>query len=374
MLCCCCCCFGFGGSDECSQKIPPKIFQIIFIIINICVIIFLIATLSIISWGKFSKINITFFLFIFFIVLAGLVLGIIVYIFTDNNKIEKITTNTFSLIMKVGLILTIICLILSIIEEIILSVGFSKAQDEYPCDNVNSTTSVSVEVHAGIFIFKQNGNNLMKNSTISTFPKSKKFDKRLLNNKTLLECYMSFLTPAVYGMAYFTFTLIEIMSIIGICFWINNKKNYSFNDENNNVNNNTKKNNKNNQANFPQTVNIQSPQIVIINQANNNNPSYPQQIEENRKKENKIDNNGSNKFINGGQQLNFNNNTASINYPSQQNIMSNNTNKKFQLNKIVFKGQNTYRNQEQPIIQNNNKFNDENIKKNQITSDRKGLQ
>lgn len=297
-----------------------------------------------------------------------------VYICTDNNKIEKITTNTFSLIMKVGLILTIICLILSIIEEIILSVGFSKAQDEYPCDNVNSTTSVSVEVHAGIFIFKQNGNNLMKNSTISTFPKSKKFDKRLLNNKTLLECYMSFLTPAVYGMAYFTFTLIEIMSIIGICFWINNKKNYSFNDENNNVNNNTKNNNKNNQANFPQTVNIQSPQIVIINQANNNNPSYPQQIEENRKKENKIDNNGSNKFINGGQQLNFNNNTASINYPSQQNIMSNNKNKKYQLNKIVFKGQNTYRNQEQPIIQNNNKFNDENIKKNQITSDRKGLQ
>ena len=309
MFCCCCCCVGdfglcscFGNSNNitnCCAYLTQKVFQIIFIMAYIFLIIFLIATMSIITWSKFPSINITVFLFIFFITLACLILGIFIYFYTQNTKLDEKIKRKISLVSNIGQIITIICLIISVLEEIFISLGFSQAKTAYPCDDVSY--SVSTSVYVGFLFFKRKNSNFGMNTDI----------KRILYSED--DCYLFFITGAVLGMTYFTLTILELISIIAICFWMQYKREYAPNPA---VQNYNAEYNTQNQKN-PQEVVVQTPQIIIINQGNNE--QYPQQnnINENNMNQNNI--NQKNNKVN-------NNNLNNINviYPSQQNIINNN--------------------------------------------------
>ena len=64
---CCFCCFAFGGENGgCTSNISPQMFRA-YIISHIILLIFIIATMSIIKWAIFSGVNLAFFLIIFFL-------------------------------------------------------------------------------------------------------------------------------------------------------------------------------------------------------------------------------------------------------------------------------------------------------------------
>lgn len=328
MFCCCCCCFGdfglsscFGSSENntknCCSYFTEKIFQIIFIMAYIFLMIFLIATLSIIKWSKFPSVNITFFIFIFFLILACLILGILIYFYTQNSRVDDKVKEKISLISKIGIIITIISLILSIIEEIIISVGFSQASSVYPCDDIDVSFSTSVSV--GFFVLKRNFTNFGTNTNI----------KRILDTNDD-DCFLFFVTGPVLGMTYFTLTMIELISLIAILFWRQHKNVYYPNPVVQNYNPAFNTHNQNN----PQEIVVQIPQIIVVNQGNNGQNS--QQNNFNGDNLNQNNNNGNNKNINN----------KGVTYPSQQEVINNN-------GKEGQKNQNLNNNQNQALNLNN---------------------
>ena len=335
MFCCCCCCFDFNncslcGKDsnigQCCSFITQKVFQIIYISAYIFLIIFLIATISIINFGKLPKINLTLFLILLFLTLGCLILVIFLYYYTQKLNPGQYEKKKISLITTIGIIFTVISLILCIVEEVFFAVNFSQAQNIYSCnDDVETSTSVNI----GFFAYKQNGTFFDKNleiSEISNF--SKKENKRLLKSNE--QCYSYFLTGTVLGMSYFTFTMIEIISIFGICFWSQCKKEYAPT-----VNNYPQQNyiygNQGQNQNLPQQQ-IQPPQIIIVNQGNNGQYSNPQQYNYNGNNSNTFNpeqqNNYGNNYLASSQQKNNNVDNGEIIYPSKESVIFNNISEK----------------------------------------------
>ena len=99
--------------------------------------------------------------------------------YTGENNIEKITKNTLDTILKAALILCLVCLFFCILEEILLSVAFSQIKEKYYCEVY---TEVHAEAYVGVFIFKKNEKNFVKNAIFQTYIKIMKKKKK--------DCYM----------------------------------------------------------------------------------------------------------------------------------------------------------------------------------------
>lgn len=317
---CCCCCLNFGNDElgNCCSFFSQKIFQIIYLISYGILLIFLIPTISIINWDKLPKINLTLFMIILSIIATCFILGIIVYCYTQQLKPDDITKRKIYIIYKIGLIITIIGIFLSVMEEIFFSITISQASDHFPCDR-NSKESI------GFFVYKQRTDNLEKYSENPS--------TRLLNND--YDCYNDFITSAVKGMTFFTLTMIEILSVFSCCFWTQTKREYfpqiKFNNQQNYIQNYQVNQNVNT---IPQGATIQTPQIFIINNANNGNNipyPYPQQYNYNN--------------INGqnlnSQQQKINVNNAVFNYPSRQDVINPNE-KNFETNNNLYSSDRNY--------------------------------
>ena len=161
-MCFCCCC-AFPFPCVCLDKIECDLFRsnlqvihLLYICASVFLFIFLISTMSIISWGKLPSINITFFIFLFLILVACIVLSIIIVFWKGDEGRQREWKEKIELFAKICLILSIISIILFLIEIIIISVGFSRAKFYYPCFNDvdgNYTYSYSVQVYAGFFFF-----------------------------------------------------------------------------------------------------------------------------------------------------------------------------------------------------------------------------
>jgi hypothetical protein len=206
--------------------------------------------------------------------------------------------------------------------------------------------NVESRVAVGFFAFKQRDNNNNNNYDMNEI--SSDFDNkliRILNTGDNYECYNIFITTAISGMAYFTFTMIEIICFIGCFFWVQSRQQYCLNtivynnnnnQNNNNViinNNNQNYNNviiNNNQANYQQFQNNQNeniilpsirinlpkiPKIVFVNQGSVGQNSYPQNYY------NQNNGNNYNYQQNGYQNVGQNiNNNYNVNYPSVEEI------------------------------------------------------
>jgi len=136
-FCCCCCAFPFPclcsdnrGCDLFSSNL--KIINIIYICASIFLFIFLISTMSIMSWGKLPVVNITFFIFLFLILVACMVLTTIIIFWKANEEKQREMQKKIELLSKICMYLSIISIVLFLLEIIIISVGFSNLKKKYP--------------------------------------------------------------------------------------------------------------------------------------------------------------------------------------------------------------------------------------------------
>ena len=255
--CCCCCCRNLNQAERlsylpgtgnslcsCCSYIAEKIYQILYIICNICILISLITMFAIINWDKFPKINLTLFIIILIIVFTCLFLTILLYCFTIQIPTNSQILSSINHVKIIGFILTIICLIFCVIEEIFLSLNISQVKDIYSC-NYSITNDI------GFFFYKKDNYNNRKVNTIQKY-----------------SCYEEFITPAIYGLSYFTLTFIEIIYCIGCFFWFIGR------DSCCNFNNKIYQNNQ--PVNIIPRTNVPNPQVIIVNQENIvNNPIIP---------------------------------------------------------------------------------------------------
>ena len=324
----CCCAFPFPclcsdnrGCDLFSSNL--KVINIIYICASIFLFIFLIATMSIMSWGKLPAVNITFFIFLFLILVACMVLTTIIIFWKANEEKQREMQKKIELLSKICLYLSIISIALFLIEIIIISVGFSNLKKKYP-----SCYNVSVEVHGGIILFKHRNNNFTSNSIISDYVEIKNESTiRILSSEEEDACYEDFVSTAVLGMTYFTFIVSEIVNILAICFFIElGKSNESYKLWENRQ--------PANHANA-QNINIQAQQVVIIN--NNNGSSEIANISHQTRGVQKLDKIDKSKFDkkknennlnqNKNSNYNINNNNLQlkrIDYPEKEEALNNN--------------------------------------------------
>jgi hypothetical protein len=270
-----------------------------------------------------------------------MVLSIIIIYWKSDEGRQKEMQEKIQLLATICLILSIISIILFLIEIIIISVGFSNTKKHYPSCFGNETTSVSVEVHGGIIIFKHSNKNFTSNSTISDFGENNNgSNARILSSKKEEDevvCYQEFLTPAVYGMTYFTFIVSEIVNIAAICFFNELGKSndcYTFRENHQSVNQNKKQTQPNQNANAPPIINIQTPQVIIVNQANNNNDGSRAFVNNSHQerggiKLDKIDKSKNANNLNQNKNSNYNINRnnlqpKNIDYPEKEEALNNN--------------------------------------------------
>ena len=266
----CCCCFpgccDFLDRIECNLfRSNLKIIHLLYIGISILLFIFLISTMSIISWGKLPSINLTLFIILLLILVACMIFSCLIIYWKSNTTRQNEMKEKIELLSKIGLILSIVSIIVFFLEIIFISVGFSQAKTYYPCSG-DGEYELKVKVYVGFFVFKKNDNSsfILNNTNSEYINESIIINRRLISgeDEDEYECYQDFLTSAVYGMTYFTFIISEILNIAGVCFFsILGKSDdcYTFH-----------KNEKSNQNSNQPIINIQSPQVIVINQINNN--------------------------------------------------------------------------------------------------------
>jgi hypothetical protein len=174
-------------NDSC-KFLAVKAANFVYIIAHGILIIFIIANMIIVSI-KLPKGNLILFLILFFLTIILSILGgiLICYVQRKSTAIQP----KIKILTIIGLITTIIFLILTIVEEIIMSIDYSK--------------------------IKQN----------------KCFTEKILTegldeeNINVGDCINSYLTNTMKNYSYFTLTFIEIISIISIIYWIQNKKQHA---------------------------------------------------------------------------------------------------------------------------------------------------
>ena len=190
VLCCCCCC--------CFNNLQSKTLEILAIVFQSISLFFLFCTLAIIKWSKIPVANLILFILM-------LIINILIIIFTSfirywraKNLIKntkKIIGQCFSLTCFV---LIIICFILCVIEEFVISYGFYNA--DYPCRTVNY-------------------NNPEKSSNYNYY-----YGKRNLGND--VNCYQvgpdyyaNVITDSEFYISYIIFSYLELSFILGLWIW-----------------------------------------------------------------------------------------------------------------------------------------------------------
>jgi hypothetical protein len=138
-------------------------------------------------------------------------------------------------------------------------------------------------------------------------------------------------------MTYFTFIVSEIVNIAAICFFNELGKSndsYTFSENRQSFNQNNKNTQHNQKANAPPIINIQTPQVIIVNQANNNNDGSRAFVNNSHQerggiKLDKIDKSKNANNLNQNKNSNYNINRnnlqpKNIDYPEKEEALNNN--------------------------------------------------
>ena len=206
VLCCCCSC--------CLDNLLSKTLEILLIIFHSIDISFLICCFVVISWSKISYINPIIFSLILIINVLCLIFVVFIRIWRRKNIIQTIKKKKGIIFSTISIVILIICLTISVIEEFILSNGFSNA--DYPCRNkINEKDDKNYNQ----YIFKITLNNI---STV---------DNKILRNLKDVDCtdhgkyyYANEIRNEEYIISYFTFSFLQISLFLGIIIWIILKK------------------------------------------------------------------------------------------------------------------------------------------------------
>ena len=316
-------------------------------VIGYCLlVIFIIANLILASVVKLPKRNIAIYLILFFLLIILAILGgvLICYVRRKDPSIQP----KIKILTIISLIFTILLLVFAIVEEVIVSIDYSKIQksDCFIDDIKPKAAPVSVAI-------KKSDKNLKINSDI----------KRILANEdNITGCINSYLLNSSKNYSYFALTLIEIVSIISIIYWYQNKKKHA------------------DQPIQPPAQNIPNIQQVVINpnpiQISSVYISSGQQIlptnytlhQNVLYTYNQIPYNN-NAILYNNANLNFNKgNLNNNNFSGQQNIQNNNN---YQVQQNVQNNNNNIQSNNEIIFNDPNHVINENINNNENSSDRK---
>ena len=216
------------------------------------------------------------FIILFLILVACMIFSIIIICWKSDENRQREWREKIVLFSKICFYLSITSISLFFIEIIFLSLAFKGAKKYYPCYG-DGEYEVHVKIYVGFFVFKQNNNNFtssINSTTIADLAENK-------NNNRILSynydedyeddeyeeyiCYEELLTSAVYFMAYFTFIISEFFNMVALCFfkvledsrecyYFTVRKESNVDERNQNVSYND----------------IQTPQVIIVNQTKNN--------------------------------------------------------------------------------------------------------
>ena len=207
IFCCCCSC--------CLDNLSSKTLEILLIAFHSIGVSFLICSLVIISWSKISYINLILVLLILLINVLCLIFIVFIRIWRKKKTIQTIKKKKGIIFSKISIIILIICFIISVIEEFILSYAFSDV--DYPCRNKKTEKN---DKNYGQFIFK-----ISLSNNISTV------DDKILRNLKDVDCtehgkyyYTHEIKNEEYIISYFTFSFLQISLFLGIIIWIILKK------------------------------------------------------------------------------------------------------------------------------------------------------
>ena len=200
IVCCCCGC--------CLNDLLSKTLEILLIVFYSIDIAFIIACLMIISWSKISYINLVIFILILLINVLCLVFIALIRIWRIKKTIQTTNKKKGILFSNISLIILIICLAISVIEEFLLSNGLSNA--DYPCKNKKTEKNNN---NYNQYIFKISFNN------------------KILRNLKDVDCtehgkyyYANEINTEEYVISYFTFSILQIILFLSILIWIILKK------------------------------------------------------------------------------------------------------------------------------------------------------
>jgi len=181
--------------------------NIIYIIAHCVLILFIMVNMILIS-TKLPKANLALYLILFFLCIILAILGGILICYVQRKNVEM--QKKIKILTIVALIITILFLVLTIVEEIIISVDYSKIKN-------NKCFTEKIDPYG--IIFKKSNIGINANTNL----------ERVLSDLdiNINDCINSYLFKTVKKYSYFTLTFIEIISIISIIYWIQNKKKHA---------------------------------------------------------------------------------------------------------------------------------------------------
>ena len=197
--------------NSCNIFFTHIISNIIYVIANCILVIFIIANMIVISIVKLPKANIALYLILFFLLIILAILGGILICYVRRN--DLVIQAKIKILSIVALILVILLLVLTIVEEIIISIDYSKIKRP-DCFIDKAKDQIGP---LGEFI-KQSNTNLGINSYLKRI---------LLNDEDITGCIDSYLLKSSKNYSYFTLTFLELISIVSIIYWIQNKKKHA---------------------------------------------------------------------------------------------------------------------------------------------------
>ena len=182
------CCCTFCGA-MCFNQALSKTLEIILIVLNSISCFLLLLSLIIIKWKEVSSANLVFFILMFLISISYLIFSIFIRKWRSNNLIKDQKLKTATSLTIAGLTLVVINFILCLIEEIVLLIGFYRA--DYPC--------YSYEYHKSI-VYRRISSKVDCSGKYSDY-------------------YTGIITTGQYFIAYVTFTYLEIALILSMIIW-----------------------------------------------------------------------------------------------------------------------------------------------------------
>ena len=186
------CCYSICGA-LCFNRALSKTLEINLIVYNSIAVLLIFLSLIIIKWKEISNANIVFFILMFLMCICCLIFSICLRFWRSKGLIKTLKKDTGYRLAVSGLVLTIINFVVCLIELIVMSIGFNKAN--YPCD--------TGEYDNGYYGYSY----IRRISTDVDCSKERS------------NYYTGVITTGQYLIAYFTFSFLEISLILDMIIW-----------------------------------------------------------------------------------------------------------------------------------------------------------
>ena len=184
------CCYSICGA-LCFSRALSKTLEINLIVYNSIAVILIFLSLVIIKWKEISSANIVLFILMFILCICCLIFSICLRLWRSKGLIKTSKKNTGYRLAISGLTLTIINFVVCLIELIVMSIGFNKAN--YPCGRNDDDRYYD-------YYYRRISTEVVDCSRYPDF-------------------YTGVITTGQYLVAYFTFSYLEISLILDMILW-----------------------------------------------------------------------------------------------------------------------------------------------------------